>query len=503
MILRIYNLFRIFLITFFLLISIYASRFYEGSNLIFTIYSFSLIFMINYLTNKFSTFFEIFFSCYVFLGFWFKYVFSLIFFDGNVYDSGEYSSSNIDDILLISIIIINTINLSSWISRKSINRNINYNKISTYSIFQKIYLKNRLKILFTFLLIFCLVCLINIDYNIYQRGFISLVKVNFIFLSLMKWLLLFGLTTFSCFLIHTEITKNKNISFLTFIVATLEIFLSYSSMLSRSFIINVSSIFMPSILSISKNKNSNKFFIFFFTIIILLTIISVFFVNSLRLEKLDKIKAEWKLQNLNSSSLEKENIEIDQYQFEIINPKKVKDNSTNQKVTSFDMLQFIIVNRWIGIDSLILVHNYKKNNFNLLIDAFKEVKSDTENTFYEKTFGLSKNKINIQTSKLSLKGNTLPGIISFLYYSGNIYFLSIILFFIVFIFNYLEKIIRLQTNNNLIFACFISQMISTRLIHFGYAPKDTYLFLLSIFLSIFLMIFLSRFHLDLFKNKNM
>ena len=140
-------------------------------------------------------------------------------------------------------------------------------------------------------------------------------------------------------------------------------------------------------------------------------------------------------------------------------------------------------------NSLILVHNYKKNNFNLLMEAFKEVKSDTENTFYEKTFGLSKNKINIQTSKLSLKGNTLPGIISFLYYSGNIYFLAIILFFIIFIFNYLEKIIRLQTNNNLIFTCFISQMLSTRLIHFGYAPKDSYLFLISIFLSILFMVF--------------
>ena len=280
---------------------------------------------------------------------WFKYIFSLIFFDGNVYDSGEYKSSNIDDILLVGIIIINTINISSWISRRLIDRDVHLNKINTNSIFQKIYLKNRLKILSTFLLIVCLVSLINIEYNIYQRGFISLVNINLIFLSLIKWLLLFGLTTFSCFLIHTEITKNNNISFLTFIIATLEIFLSYSSMLSRSFIINTSSIFLPSILSISKNKNCNRFFIYIFTIIIILTVISVFFVNSLRLDKLNKIKAEWKLQNLDNSSLENKNKEIEQYQFEITNQKKVKDISSNQKVSSFDILQFIIVNRWIGI----------------------------------------------------------------------------------------------------------------------------------------------------------
>ena len=202
-------------------------------------------------------------------------------------------------------------------------------------------------------------------------------------------------------------------------------------MLSRSFIINASSIFLPSILSIFKNKNSNKFFIYTFTILIILTLISVFFVNSLRLDKLDKIKEEWKLQNIDNLSSVNENIEVENYQFEVTNQYKAKDIPSDQKVTSFNMLQFIIVNRWIGIDSLILVHNYKKNNFNLLIEAFKEVKSDTENTFYEKTFGLSKNKINIQTSKLSLKGNTLPGIISFLYYPGNIYFLAIILFVII------------------------------------------------------------------------
>ena len=149
------------------------------------------------------------------------------------------------------------------------------------------------------------------------------------------------------------------------------------------------------------------------------------------------------------------------------------------------------------------MHNSGKTGFSLLLDAFKENKSTSENTFYEKTFNLDNQKINIQTTSLALKGNTLPGIISFLYYSGNIYFLIFCLIILITSLNFFEKFVIINTNNNLIFACFLSQIISTRLMHFGYTPKDSYLFLLSVCLSIFFIIFLNKFYLDFFKKKKM
>ena len=84
---------------------------------------------------------------------------------------------------------------------------------------------------------------------------------------------------------------------------------------------------------------------------------------------------------------------------------------------------------------------------------------------------------NVVTKDVYLKGNTLPGIISFLYYTGNIPFVLISLFLIFMTFNFLEIFLRNLTSSNLIFVCFISNMIATRLFHFGYAPKDSYLFL--------------------------
>ena len=92
-----------------------------------------------------------------------------------------------------------------------------------------------------------------------------------------------------------------------------------------------------------------------------------------------------------------------------------------------------------------------------------------------------------------MKGNTLPGIISFLYYTGSSVFLLLSILLIFFIFNFLESFLNYITDNNLVFMCFISNLIATRLFHFGYAPKDSYLFLFSILLSILFLIILMRF----------
>ncbi len=93
-----------------------------------------------------------------------------------------------------------------------------------------------------------------------------------------------------------------------------------------------------------------------------------------------------------------------------------------------------------------------------------------------------------------MKGNTLPGLISFLYYSGNIYFVSIILIIIIIIFNFLEKKIFFISKRNLIFSAFISNVIVYRIFSFGYAPKDTYLLLISLCISIFIVYFISNFN---------
>ena len=217
-------------------------------------------------------------------------------------------------------------------------------------------------------------------------------------------------------------------------------------------------------------------------------------------EKSDEIELLWngKSNEINIELKNMQNAESlqdikDLRQTNINNPK-IKEDKTSENLTSNNITSFIIVNRWIGIESIILVHKSKKTSFSLFLESLKEKKKlNIEETFYVKTFGLD--KINVATKSKLQKGNTLPGIIGFLYYSGNLYFVLIILFLIIFIFNFFVIFIKQITRENSIFACFISSLIATRLIHFGYVPKDSYLFIISVLSAVFIMCFLLRFRL--------
>ena len=70
--------------------------------------------------------------------------------------------------------------------------------------------------------------------------------------------------------------------------------------------------------------------------------------------------------------------------------------------------------------------------------------------------------------------------------------MAISILMVITTFNIFEKYLIKISNNNLIYVCFISNIIATRLIHFGYAPKDSYLFLTSIFLSILFLLILNN-----------
>ena len=259
--------------------------------------------------------------------------------------------------------------------------------------------------------------------------------------------------------------------------------------------------------------------------ILCLATISIFGVSNIRIEKVKIVIKEYK--ELTEKKLIKSNNDLavqeklNNYNFQI--PKKELENnklnlkedsadslieqvaeevakdfndideSKISKTSSKDVINFILINRWIGIDSLILVSSSKNKGYDLFFRALKEDKDFIDYTFYEKEFGLVDVKTNVDTGKTVMKGNTLPGIISFLYYTGSPLFLllSIILIFIVF--NSLENFLSYITGKNLIFICFISNMIATRLFHFGYAPKDSYMFLTSIVLAILFLIMLMRF----------
>ena len=525
MIFQIYKIFRISFFILFLGISFYSIKFYEGSTFVYISYCLSLILMLFYLTDKKASYFEIFFSIYLFLGFWFKYVFSLILYEGRIYDSNvaQIKSTDIDEILTLSILIALTCIISSFINKILKKKTLIKNKIDLkISFFGNLYLKNRTITLILFLIFVILIALFNLELGIHQRGFLYNNDLPSITINIIKWLLLFGFTTFSCFIIHIEIRVLKKINFFTLLIVFFEVFSSYTSMLSRSFIINSSSLILPIYQQTTKLiKKYDIKLIILFIFILSFTVVSIFIVNDIRIEKVKIVIMEYKeLREKNNKLLNNDPIiekKLNYYNFQvpennfqndklrlekdkIKNPKDnvVESNKPQIKAKIMDtspkdVMNFILINRWIGIDSLILVSSSKNKGYDLFFRAFKEKKDLVDYTFYEKEFGLVDVKTNVDTGKTIMKGNTLPGIISFLYYTGSPVFLLISIMLIFFIFNFLESFLNYITDNNLVFMCFISNLIATRLFHFGYAPKDSYLFLASILLSILFLTLLTRF----------
>jgi len=525
MIFQIYKILRFVFFLLFIGISFYSIKFYEGSVFIYIAYCLSLILMLFYLTDKKASYFEIFFSIYLFLGFWFKYVFSLMLYEGRIYDSNvaQIKSTDIDEILTLGIWIALTCLISSFINKILKKKILIKNKIDLkISFFADLYLKNRIITLILFLIFAILIALLNLKLGIHQRGFLYNNNLPSIMINIIKWLLLFGFTTFSCFIIHLEVRVLKKINFFTILIVFFEVFTSYTSMLSRSFIINSSSLILPIYQQTTKLIKKYDFkIIISFIFILFLTVVSIFVVNNIRIEKVKTVIIEYEeLREKNNKSLNDDptiekklndynfqipenNLENDKSSLKKDRVESPKDNvvESNQptikakimETSPKDVMNFILINRWIGIDSLILVSSSKNKGYDLFFRAFKEEKQKVDYTFYEKEFGLVDVKTNVDTGKTIMKGNTLPGIISFLYYTGSPVFLLLSIMFIFFIFNSLESFLNYITDKNLVFMCFISNMIATRLFHFGYAPKDSYLFLVSILLSILFLTLLTRF----------
>ncbi len=489
---KIFRIFHYFLILFGISFTLIASQNHTGNIYIYFLYSLIINLLFIYTLNTKSLFFEIFMATFIWLGFWFKYTFSLIYLDGIIYDSGPNTNMlNVDKAIFASIIAISSIFFSFFIRRKFFEEK-KY-KIREESFFEKLYLQNKKKIIFVFFLTFSFIAVANLNFNIYQKGFIYNHGHSSLISNFIKWMLLFGLTTFSCFLIYTEILRRRKISIFLIIVIFLEMFLSYSSMLSRALIMNLSAITFSFSKYLFIIKNKKTFFSFILSLIILMFLTNNYFSNHIRINFAQEIGHEIiikqnqnKISNSKTDSLSKENKKDITVQYKVSNNPNIRPDPVN-------MSAFVIINRWSGIDSMIAVSSSKKLSFELFFQSLKEKKIINQKTFYETTFDIDYDggkEVMIGKNRI-LKGNTLPGIISFFFYTGNLYFLFSAMFVLMIIICLFEIFCKKLTNNNMIFSSFISFIISFRLFNFGYAPSDTYLFVFSIFLSVLFIYLLS------------
>ena len=480
---KIYKFFIISIFFIIIALSYLGFQKYSGSKINYLSFTIISNFLILFATRKRTIFFETFFSLFLWLGFWFKFTCTITFTDG-VFREGvgmfDYSKESFDETLLISQIGILAFIISGFFReyfmfnypRKLDLQNFKYNFFSF----------GRKNIWIFFTIFFIAIACSNFYFKLYQKGLIPIYEINFLISGIFKWLLLFGLSAFSANLIFYEFNFYKKFFFISLLIITIETFFTSFSMLSRGMIFNVLALLLGIYKFSNKANKPNDINYYIKSIIFafILFYISISSVNYIRANYFYVGKSS--IFAVNKFSEVKEDKKDED--------KKIQKKYTTTKAINSEIL-YLIINRWVGIDGVMSIISKKDLlNISFLLSSFNERASKNVPTFYELTFELKENTVSNELYE-NVKGNTLPGVLAFSYYSGSYYILFLIIFSISIFASCLEYLSFKFSSNNLILASLIGQVIAFRFAHFGYLPHQSYLLFGSIILTIILSYILS------------
>lgn len=456
---------------------------YTGNKLIYLSFSILSNYLLFFAARKNSIFFETFFSIFLWLGFWFKFTLIISFSDGIFLGDGtgsfDYSYNSFNKVLIISQIGISAFILSGMFREYFL---FNYPKKINLEIVKKNFFSfGRKNIWIIFIIFFLTIAVLNFYFKIYQKGLLPIYDLNFLISGAFKWLLLFGLSAIGATLIFYEFSFYKKFFFISVSIIFLETFFTSSSMLSRGMFFNAFAL----LLGIYKfsNKlnypNNLNYYLKSFILIMALFYISVVSVNYIRANYFYVGKS---FEFVNDSL--KNNLTSNDVEFN-------KPYNLQKKINS--EILYLLVNRWVGIDAVMAVVGKKeKLEFSFFLKSLQEKASTEKPTFYEINFDLTENQIAKDVYK-NVKGNTLPGIIAFIYYSGSYIVLFISIILITIFSSVIEFLAFKLSSKNLIFSALIGQVIAFRFIHFGYLPNQTYLLFGSILITIFFLYLVSSY----------
>ena len=480
---KIYKFFIISIFFIIIALSYLGLQKYSGSKINYLSFTIISNFLILFATRKRTIFFETFFSLFLWLGFWFKFTCTIVFTDG-VFREGvgmfDYSKESFDETLLISQIGILAFIISGFFREYFI---FNYpRKLDIQNFKYNFFSFGRKNIWIFFTIFFIAIACSNFYFKVYQKGLMPIYEINFLISGIFKWLLLFGLSAFSANLIFYEFNFYKKFFFISLLIITVETFFTSFSMLSRGMIFNVLALLLGIYKFSNKANKPNDINYYIKSIIFafILFYISISSVNYIRANYFyvgkSSIFAVNKLSEVKEVKKDKD--------------KKIQKKYATTKAINSEIL-YLIINRWVGIDAVMSVISKKDLlNISFLLSSFNERASKNMPTFYELTFELKENKVSNQLYE-NVKGNTLPGVLAFSYYSGSYYILFLIIFSISIFASCLEYLSFKFSSNNLILASLIGQVIAFRFAHFGYLPHQSYLLFGSIILTIILSYILS------------
>lgn len=414
--------------------------------------------------SKNAIFFDAFIGVFFWLGFWLKLTLRVAYADGLFHEPvGNFDGSGaaFDQALLVATCGLFGFLLVSLIRRKFF---FNYPgklvELEQWGLYG-IYKKHRKLVLTLFVFLFVFIAISNAMLGIYQRGSITQTTLPFGLNGVYKWLLLFGLASFSALILRFEFEINKKTSLFVMFLSLLESFITNVSLLSRGMILNAGALLYGVLVSLKlySIRSGIKFFIASFLIFSTLFVSSVLLVNHLR--------------------------------------KTVFFDSINSSESVHSMTTPLFIDRWVGMEGVMAVSSYQKLDWGLWKTALKEVYNENETSFYDNNFIESAYSDDDKTKHHFI---SLPGIIAFFYYPGSLWFLFGSMVALGGLAAIIEFSVYKFGGMNVILCALLAQVVAFRFASFGYVPAQSYLLLGAIFLNLFIIYFAEKF-IRFYKNK--
>jgi len=461
----------ILIISYFSIVSIiatFAVNEYAGNSLLFFIFSFVFNVLLLMGIRKNANFFDFYIGIFFWIGFWLKLTVRILFFDTKFSEATgafDFSGDSFDSALIVCICGASALILGSLIREKIFPKLINRKIVDSCQ--EQFYFKKRIYIIIIFTVLFISISYINVYFGIYQKGEITKTILPYNINSVFKWLLLFGLASFSALILKFEIDNNKKIPIIIWTIIIIESFFSNTSLLSRGMILNSGAIAIGALVLLRKNKIfllnlkniilSSIIFCIFFTM-------SIIIVNDLR---------------GNGSG---------NFRLGILGDMFNKNNESQQRGNDLEHATPLLLNRWVGIEGVLSVTSSKRLGLELWNEAWSERYSENTMGFYDSNLIDSPYK---NTDFKKYHHISLPGITAFLFYPGSLVFLFFSMISLSIFASIIEIFVFKVGGENLILCSLISMVVAYRYTSFGYVPFQSYLLFGSIIISTLIIYFIN------------
>lgn len=479
--------YSLFVKIFFLLITSYifflTINEYTGKKYLYAIFTFTFsIFFLDSFNKQKIKFFEFFLSILLWLGFFFKYYLctKIIYVFPEGIGNFDFSPNSFDEVMLISSVGVWGFFFGYYlVPRKIFKINLNLKNIENF------YLTNSKIIIWIISLVIIVIALINFTFGIFQKGFVSNLFLGDIFRNLIAFFFMIGFGTVVAFVINFELNRKK---YSILYLSLFETFLSSISSLSRAMIFNFFPFIVGYLSKLNEQKikkiNYKKVFIFVM-ILLFLTVLSVLATSKIRSNK-NVFRTSYNFLEINNffnySDYKNQNL----IKFVNIsnNADLIKESLQSKIKQYFELILKITSYRFIGIEGVMSVQSKNNKSLSLYLESFKETYKENKVSFYDKNFLGKSSAYTTSISKIENQhAITLPGFIAHSFYSGSYIFVFLATLFLSIFCNVLLLIIE-NIFRNPIYSAFIANLLAYRLIHWGYAPLNSYKLLIGIFISI-------------------